>query len=113
MGDTGAPAAKSLPQIDPEKADATQETTRSETSTPDPLLVTWDGEDDPSNPKNWPLTRKWAITILTSFGGLVCLMSSTMLATALESIARDLHISKTEANMTLSIFVLAFAFGPM
>lgn len=57
--------------------------------------------------------RKWAITILVSFGGLVCLMSSTMLAPALEDIAHDLDISQAKANMTLSIFVLAFAFGPM
>jgi len=74
--------------------------------------VTWD-EDDPTNPQNWSLTRRWIITILTSMGGLVCLMSSTMLAPALGNIAHDLNISQSEASMTLSIFVLAFAFGPM
>lgn len=79
----------------------------------DPLLVTWSDESDPSNPKNWSNTRKWTITILTSLGGLVCLMSSTMLAPALGKIAHDFDISQDKANMTLSIFVLAFAFGPM
>ena len=90
-----------------------QEKNGSETSTDETLLVTWESEDDPRNPKNWPLARKWTITILTSFGGLICLMSSTMLAPALESIAHDLNIAQEKANMTLSIFVLAFAFGPM
>lgn len=90
-----------------------QEKPGNETSINSSLLVTWDGEDDPANPKNWPLRRKWTITILTSFGGLICLMSSTMLAPALENIAHDLHIAQDKANMTLSIFVLAFAFGPM
>ena len=80
---------------------------------PDTLLVTWEGEDDPNKPKNWSLARKWTITLLTSCGGLVCLMSSTMLAPALENVAHDLNISRATANMTLSIFVLAFAFGPM
>jgi MFS family permease len=75
--------------------------------------VTWNGDDDPNNPKNWSSLRKWFITILVSLGGLVCLMSSTMLAPALETIASDLHVSQAKANMTLSIFVLAFAFGPM
>jgi MFS family permease len=75
--------------------------------------VTWDGEDDPANPKNWSSARKWFITILVSLGGLVCLMSSTMLAPALESIADDLNVSQAKANMALSIFVLAFAFGPI
>lgn len=75
--------------------------------------VTWDGEDDPANPKHWSLLQKLTVTILSSFGGLVCLMSSTMLAPALETIARDLDVSQAKANMTLSIFVLAFAFRPL
>ena len=85
----------------------------SDSTTADPLLVTWTSDNDPKDPKNWSQSRKWTITILTSFGGLVCLMSSTMLAPALENIARDMHVSQDKANMTLSIFVLAFAFGPM
>lgn len=28
----------------------------------DPNLVTWDGDDDPENPKNWPIRRKWAVS---------------------------------------------------
>lgn len=29
-------------------------------------LVGWDGEDDPENPQNWTLRRKWAITTVVS-----------------------------------------------
>jgi len=36
-----------------------------------------------------------------------------MLAPALSSIGADLQISEAEASMALSIYVLAFAFGPM
>lgn len=53
------------------------------------------------------------MTLLTSLGGLVTLMSGAMLAPALEVIGRDLNISQTEASLALSIYVLAFAFGPM
>ena len=90
-----------------------QEKQASPASHEESLLVTWADDNDQANPKNWPIARKWLITLLTSFGGLVCLMSSTMLAPALENIAHDLNVSKSKANMTLSIFVLAFAFGPM
>ena len=31
----------------------------------DPNLVTWDGKDDPSNPKNWPRRRKWYATFVS------------------------------------------------
>lgn len=36
-----------------------------------------------------------------------------MLAPALSVIGRDLHISANEASLALSIYILAFAFGPM
>ncbi|OTB19064.1 hypothetical protein K445DRAFT_305372 [Daldinia sp. EC12] len=94
----------------PEAREATTESTKAEV---DPLLVTWNGNDDPEHPYNWPLTRKWAITILLSNGGLVTLMSGAMLAPALKSIAVDLNTDEEETQIFLSIFVLAFAFGPM
>lgn len=31
----------------------------------DANMVTWDGPDDPENPQNWSIRRKWFITILT------------------------------------------------
>jgi MFS family permease len=40
-------------------------------------------------------------------------MSGSMLAPALSSISRDLNIDDATTQMTLSIFVLSFAFGPM
>ncbi|EEH37757.2 hypothetical protein PAAG_00678 [Paracoccidioides lutzii Pb01] len=79
----------------------------------DELLVDWDGPDDPKNPLNWSMFWKWAVALLTSLGGLVTLMSGAMLAPALEAIGKDLNTSPDTTNMCLSIFVLAFAFGPM
>jgi len=40
-------------------------------------------------------------------------MSGTMMAPALPAIGRDLHTDDATTQMTLSIFVLSFAFGPM
>lgn len=40
-------------------------------------------------------------------------MSGAMLAPALQAISQDLNTSEDEAQLFLSIFVLAFAFGPM
>jgi len=75
--------------------------------------VTWDGPDDPNNPYNWSTRWKWAVTLLTSLGGLVTLMLGSMMAPALSTIGEDLSIGDAEAQLTLSIFVLAFAFGPL
>lgn len=30
----------------------------------DPNLVTWDGPDDPNNPKTWPFKKKWAAVLV-------------------------------------------------
>ncbi|KGO37453.1 Major facilitator superfamily domain, general substrate transporter [Penicillium expansum] len=79
----------------------------------DELLVNWNGIDDPDCPFNWTLSKRWGITLPCSMGGMVTLMSASMLAPALGNIGDDLSISESEANMVVSIFVLAFAFGPM
>lgn len=104
------PVALPPPTTDPEKALEAQNT--SDTPPIDTNLVTW-ATDDPEHPKNWSQKRKWALTLLLSCSGTVCLTSSTMLAPALPTIANDFHISQASANMAMSIFVLAFAFGPM
>lgn len=79
----------------------------------DIIIVSWQEPSDPSNPYNWSASRKWFTTLLTSLGGLITLMSGPMLAPALDVIGRDLHMSQAEASMALSIYVVAFAFGPM
>ncbi|KAF2181686.1 MFS multidrug transporter [Zopfia rhizophila CBS 207.26] len=79
----------------------------------EPQLVTWDGLSDPSNPLNWSQGQKWFTTLLASLGGLVTLMSGAMLAPVLAKISKDLRVSDAEASLTLSVYILAFAFGPM
>lgn len=41
------------------------------------------------------------------------LLSGTMMAPALGQISTDLHTTMSATQMTLSIYVLSFAFGPM
>ena len=80
----------------------------------DPNLVTWDGEDDPANPKNWTSHKKWAATLTVSLFTLISPISSSMTAPALNKIGQDLNITdETELSLTLSIFVLAYAIGPL
>lgn len=88
--------------------------TRSRRSAREPNLVGWEGLEDPQNPKNWPTRRKWAATLIVSSFTFISPVSSSMVAPALNAIARDLHItSEIELTLTLSIFVLAYAVGPL
>ncbi|MCJ1403418.1 hypothetical protein MMC11_006641 [Xylographa trunciseda] len=81
--------------------------------TPTTNVVTWDGPNDPANPLNWPQRKKWAVTLLCSMSGLITLMSGTMMAPALSNIGSDLHLGDAAVQLTLSIYVLAYAFGPL
>lgn len=112
MTSNGPDAVKSIGDIEKVTVEAVSTGTRGLDSSSEEHLVTWT-ESDPENPLNWSQPCKWAITILMSLGGMVALMSGTMLAPALIDISQNLHTGPAETNMTLSIFLLAIAFGPM
>lgn len=89
-----------------------EKTQKSSRSVRDPNLVTWNGHDDPANPKNWDIGRKWAATLVVSSFTFISPVSSSMVAPALASISSDLNITtSTEKSLALSIFVLAYAIG--
>ncbi|KAL4865826.1 hypothetical protein BDV12DRAFT_145095 [Aspergillus spectabilis] len=89
-------------------------TARSGQSRQDPKLVTWNGPDDPDNPKNWPMRKKWLIVLMVSSFTFISPVSSSMVAPALTTLAKDLHITDAvESQLTLSVFVLAYAVGPL
>ena len=47
-----------------DNGDPESENFNSAESASTPNLVTWDDDNDPSNPKNWSFKRKWAATII-------------------------------------------------
>lgn len=79
-----------------------------------PNLVTWTGPDDPENPKNWPFSKKWGVVFIVSIFTFVSPVSSSMVAPGLTTIGRELDIPEPfMQNIVLSIFVLAYALGPL
>ncbi|KAB5572470.1 major facilitator superfamily transporter [Coniochaeta sp. 2T2.1] len=98
-----------LPSPSDEKDASSSPTTPS-----DPNLVTWHRPYDPENPKTWTMRKKWAAVVIVSFFTLISPVSSTMIAPAMTAIGRDLHItSQFDQALTLSIFLLAYAVGPL
>ena len=80
----------------------------------DILKVNFKGPNDPTNPKAWPSSKKWAATAVTASFTFISPLASSMIAPALGQIAQDFHITvDIERQMVLSIFVLAYAIGPM
>ncbi|KAG2157948.1 MFS polyamine transporter [Suillus bovinus] len=84
------------------------------TNNADVLIVDWDGPDDPQNPKNWSYRRKWAATIIVSSFTFISPVSSSMIAPATSQVASTFGIeSDVILALTTSIFVLAYAMGPL
>lgn len=80
-----------------------------------PNRVTWrEDADDPENPKTWPFSQKWAAVAIVSFFTLISPVSSSMTAPALDVIGAELHMtSAIQKELSLSIFILAYAVGPL
>lgn len=78
------------------------------------MQVTWDGPDDPANPKTWSFKRKWAATALVSLITFMTPIASSMIAPAQPDIDKDLGVKTTiESELIFSIFLLAFVVGPL
>jgi len=85
----------------------------------DPFLVTFTSPLSSSphhgnlNPKHWTPLQKWLATGILSVTGFNRILVSTIMAPALPTIANELHMSPTTSVMSLSVYLLATAFGPL
>lgn len=73
-----------------------------------------DWQHDPENPRNWEFWRKWRTAGVVAFYTFISPVSSSMMAPALPDIANFYNSSsETMIAMTLTIFLLAYATGPL
>ncbi|GLA89272.1 hypothetical protein AtubIFM56815_003745 [Aspergillus tubingensis] len=80
-----------------------------------PNLITWTTPTDPSNPQNWPKSLKWKNTLSISLFVFISPISSSMIAPAMNDLAQSLDMihSEFEIYLSLSIFILGYAIGPV
>ncbi|OCK82598.1 MFS general substrate transporter [Lepidopterella palustris CBS 459.81] len=80
----------------------------------DPLVVDWDGPDDPENPRNWPARKKVTIVGIVAVASLVSPLASSMVAPGVKLLMDDFgNDSPLLSSFTVSSYVLGFAFGPL
>ncbi|PLB53357.1 MFS general substrate transporter [Aspergillus steynii IBT 23096] len=80
----------------------------------DSNLVTWEGSNDPENPKNWPNSLRWKNTWAVSLFVFISPISSSMVAPAMANLAESLGMhTEIETYLSLSIFILAYSIGPI
>ncbi|KAI3405657.2 hypothetical protein KGF56_001675 [Candida oxycetoniae] len=80
----------------------------------DPELITWQGSEDPEDPRNWDIRLKIFLLGFVSLYAMVAPMSSSMLSPAMSKISQEFDISSPVMQaMVVSIQILAWAFGPL
>jgi multidrug resistance protein len=79
----------------------------------EPIIVHWEGEDDPENPQNWSF---WYRCWLTAFAALLVL-NSTFTSSAPNGITREMEayfgFSQEVATLTISLWVAGYCLGPL
>lgn len=59
----------------------------------DPFLVQWEGPDDPENPQNMPVWRKWVITVTLSSMTICVTFASSVFSQAVVATAEEFGVS--------------------
>lgn len=79
----------------------------------DKIIVTWDGDDDPENPLNWPFYQKAFFIFQISFLTTSVYMGSAVYTPGIEELMHDLNVGRVVATLPLTLFVLGYGLGPM
>ncbi|KAL9037751.1 MAG: hypothetical protein Q9180_003545 [Flavoplaca navasiana] len=69
--------------------------------------------DDPGNPRNWRTAYKGWLTFQLGMLALAASLGSSIISPANKAISEYTHVSPEVATLSLSLYVLGFAFGPM
>ncbi|KLO99477.1 multidrug resistant protein [Fusarium fujikuroi] len=81
---------------------------------PNPNVVDWDGPDDPQHPLNWSKAQKNLHVGIVSLSTLAANLAATMFAPGAAELSDEFNItSATVTAMTVSLYVLGFALGPL
>ncbi|KAI9844146.1 MAG: hypothetical protein M1837_005746 [Sclerophora amabilis] len=90
-----------------------QEDSESDDSPDGSLECKWDGDDDPMNPRNLGLVRKWLIVIIVSTSSLCVTCTSSLYTSTYEQIMPEFGCSRIVATLGLSLFVVGLGLGPL
>ncbi|PYH80258.1 MFS general substrate transporter [Aspergillus uvarum CBS 121591] len=77
---------------------------RTEADYSESFVVDWD-PDNPSNPRNFNVIRKWLIVILVSLGSMCVTCTSSIYTTTYAQITHQFHCSQIVATLGLSFFI--------
>lgn len=78
-----------------------------------PVQLTWNGADDPDNPQNWKVSRKWTLTFFLAFITFSATFSSSLFSADVVPTAERFNVSTEVTTLETSLFVAGLAAGPV
>ncbi|EHA28292.1 hypothetical protein ASPNIDRAFT_43398 [Aspergillus niger ATCC 1015] len=60
----------------------------------DTATLSWDDDNDPENPYNWSVGRKWTLTCLAAFTTFLAMMNGTIITVAHFEISEHFHVNE-------------------
>lgn len=77
-----------------------------------PMLVGWEGADDPKHPHNWPMARRVYLTFLACVVVLASTFTSSISSGVSQSLMAHYGFGKEVSALTISVFVAGYILGP-
>ncbi|SPC65758.1 probable FLR1 - Putative H+ antiporter involved in multidrug resistance [Ustilago sp. UG-2017b] len=78
-----------------------------------PYLIDWNGPNDPDNPLNWSMARKYFVTFLLCLLTFSVYMGSAIYTPGVQLLANWFGVGTVTATLGLTLFVFGYGLGPM
>ncbi|CCE92155.1 spermine transporter TDEL_0D05710 [Torulaspora delbrueckii] len=69
--------------------------------------------NDPGNPHNWPIARRWFFTVVLSTLVICVAYGSACIAGGLFTVSEKYHVGSEVAVLSVSLMVIGFSLGPL
>ncbi|KAJ5111243.1 hypothetical protein N7532_001778 [Penicillium argentinense] len=86
---------------------------RNSPSANQPLVINWQGPDDPENPQNWSMAKKVFVSTLIWLLTFAIYDGSAIYTPGIPSVSEQLGVSSVAATLGLTLFVAGYGLGPM
>jgi DHA1 family multidrug resistance protein-like MFS transporter len=75
--------------------------------------VSYNGQDDPAHPFNWPSSKKLLICFVAALAAFSISLGSAMFSEGGQQVQEEYHVGDTVSTLGTSLFVFGFASGPV
>lgn len=77
------------------------------------ILVDWDGEDDPENPRNWSFGKRNFVLFQICLLTFSVYIGSAIYTASIPYVTQAFGVANVTAELGLSLFIFGYAVGPM